>query len=209
MKNQKRNGKRRGGSTSSISRGPKTPPAFKPTISIRKKFRFLATATITDLSITAMDLAKFLSVGISTTAVVSLIDAIHLVKLQAWSPPVSGATVACEFKQENTTFIGSPSQTYSDTCLSTAFPAHLKARPPPNSLSGFWIAGQATSTASVITLTLAAGSIVDFTFDIRMIDDANTPGNDFTTTATPVVGVIYLRNLCTGLLTPISFPGIV
>lgn len=182
------------------------PPEIVATISFRKKVRYQASAGITNGAISAQDLARLYGFGVTTTSLASMLDAIHLVKVQIWSPAIIGAITALEFKQETTTFIGSPSKTISDICVSTAVPARVKAKPPPNSLSGFWIDGGATSTSSVINLTIAENSVVDFTFDFRFIDNGSDPGPIFTVSGA-VVGVIYLRNLCSGDLVPVSFPG--
>lgn len=182
------------------------PPSIQSTFSFFKKVRYHASAGITDGTVTAVDLARLLGMGITVSSLASLIASIQFCKIEIWSPAVVGAITAFSFKQENTTFIGSPSKTESDICVSTAAPAHVKGVPPPNSLSGFWVQGVAASTAPVVTLTVAEDSVVDFTFQFVLIGDGNDPGSVFTVSAA-VIGVIYLRTLCSGDLVPVSFPG--
>jgi hypothetical protein len=124
-----------------------------------------------------------------------------------WSPPTTGANVAIEFAQESTTFIGSPSQIISDTCMSMTKPAHLKVKPPKNSLSGFWIAGGATSTASVMTIIASDNTVIDFVFDLHLVDQG-FPVGQTRTVAGASVGALYLKTLLTGQLIPAFFAGL-
>lgn len=184
------------------------PPPFKASLSIqRKRIRYQTTAAV-DGSITASDLANILGVAVSTTSVQSIINAIHLRSVEMWSPPSTGANVAIEFAQENTTFIGSPSSLISDTCMSMTKPAHLKVRPPKNSLSGFWIAGGATSTSPVMTIIASDDTIIDFVFDLHLID-SGFPVGQARTVAAATLGQLYLKIFLTGQLIPVSFPGII
>lgn len=183
------------------------PPPFKASLAIkRKRIRYETTAAV-DIDVSAQDLATLLGVALNATTIASIINAVQLRTVEIWSPPTTGANVAIEFAQENTTFIGSPSSLVSDTCMSMTKPAHIKVKPPKNSLSGFWIAGGATSTSPVVSIIASENSIIDFVFDLHLID-TGFPQGQTRTVAGATVGGLYLKTLGTGQLIPVSFPGL-
>lgn len=180
------------------------PPAFKASIQFTKVVRYQAQAAL-DGSITAENLATILTVATAATTGASIVGAIRLNQIEMWSPASQGASVSCEFTQESTTFIGSPSSIKSDTAQGTAFPAYISMKPPKNSLSGFWISGAATSSSPVITLTCSEDSIIDLHVTIVLLDQ--TVVGQTTTGAGMTAGVLYWKNLIGAQLIPVAAPG--
>jgi len=180
------------------------PPPFQASISFSKVFRFQAQAAQNSF-VTAQDMALLLSVAISATTGISLVGAVKIKKIEAWTEAAPGASVDLEFTQETTTFIGSPSKIFSDTCQSSTFPGYVSIKPPNNSLSGFWISGNATSTGHVVDITCSALTVIDFHLEIVLLDQSTV--GQATTGAGMSNGVLYMRKLCGANLVPVSYPG--
>jgi len=184
---------------------PLVPPPFMASIVFGKTIRYTASVGI-DAAIVIADLATLFVMATGTTTGFSIIGSTLLKKVEAWSPPTPGALVSLQFSQETTNSIGSPSRIKSDVCQSTAVPAYVKLKPPGNSLSGFYITGNATSTAHAIDVVLAEGSILDLHVAITLLDLA-APGQASTLSGA-TAGVMYARKLLSGDLIPVSFPSI-
>jgi len=180
------------------------PTAFQASLKFTKILRYIATANINS-QVSAQNLAAILMAATSATTGFSLVGAIRLNKIEAWTPAIPGANVSLEYTQETTTFIGSPSVIVSDTCTSSTFPAYVALRPPKNSLSGFWVSGNATSTGHMVDIVCSENTVIDFHVDLVLLDQS-TVGQSVTSTGT-VAGVLYMKLLCGGTLAPVSFPG--
>jgi hypothetical protein len=134
------------------------------------------------------------------------VGAIVLHRIEIWGPAVPGNFVSLEFTQETTTFIGSPSIIYSDTSVSSTYPAYCDIRPPPNSLSGFFVSGNATSTGHMVDLAFNASEcVMDLHVTVTMLDQT-TVGQAVTGSGL-TAGVMYQKILAGGSLIPVSFPG--
>jgi hypothetical protein len=183
------------------------PPPFNASFRISKVLRYLASSgsSGSGTDVTAQNMAAIFNVAVSATTGFSLVGAIHLKRLEMWSPASPGATVSAEFHQGSTTFIGSPSVVVSDTSVGTAYPAYVSTKPPKNSLSGFCIDGNATSTGPVVTLTYPDDAVVDFHVDMVLLDSGVV--GQSTTGAGMTAGVTYLKILGAGSLQPANYPG--
>jgi len=189
-------------------RVPPPIPRFFPTIQFTRTNRYSATAASNGVAITAIDLAQSIFVGTSDTTAVSLVGSVEVKKVTIWGPvPAAGSvsTVSAEFTQETTTFIGSPSKIFSDTSLDMTHTPFVVMKPPKNSLTGFWIAGGATSTAAVITLSIPANSIVDLKLAYTLLDQGSAPGQAVTVAAA-VAGVLYFKSLQSNNLVAVNEP---
>jgi len=184
---------------------PVVPPVFSASIIFGKVFRFQCIAAV-DAAITARDMASMLFVAASATQGFSLLGSIQLKKFRVWSPTTIGASVSCQLSQESTTFIGSKSQIWSDTCNSMTYPAKLQLKPKRGDLSGFVISGAANSTAHVVDVIASENSIFELHVVCVLLDLAS-PGQSLTIAgATP--GVLYSPVLLGGNATPVAFPGL-
>lgn len=180
------------------------PTAFQASFRFSKVLRYEAMADINS-SVSAQNFAAIIMAATSSTTGFSLVGAIRIKKIEAWSPATPGANVSLEYTQETTTFIGSPSIIVSDTCVGSTFPAYVVLKPPKNSLSGFWISGNATSTGHVVDIVCSENTIIDFHVELVMLDQT-TVGQSVTSTGT-TAGVLYQKILCGGNLSPVAFPG--
>jgi len=180
-------------------------PSTNASVVIKKTVRYISNNVFAS-SITANDLASILFVGTGTTTASSLVGSVEVERIRMWGPaPTTGATtISCEFSQESTTFIGSPSILMTDTSVDSMHPAYLDLTPPKNSLSGFWISGAATSTATVITLSGPIDTVIDLHLKIVLIDQTNI-GQSVTVTAV-IDGVLYFKRLMGTILVPIAWP---
>jgi hypothetical protein len=80
----------------------------------------------------------------------------------------------------------------SDTTVSTATPAHLKAIPPSNSVAGFWMLS--SNNNNLFILTAPTGSIIDVDLDLIVQDD-DAGGQTQITVATATLGAVYYLSL--------------
>lgn len=95
--------------------------------------------------------------------------------------------------------VNSPNKEYSDTTLSTAFPAHLRCKPPKLSIAAFW---QRPNVAPMFTLTSTSSTVIDLNLSIIMNDTNVVP-----TAFNPVLTVIVLGVQYYGYLDGIGGPG--
>jgi len=178
-------------------------PPFTASYKVTKTLRYVCTAA-TSGSITAQNLAAILTVATSATTGFSVVGAILLHSAEIWSESAPGAQVLLEISQETTTFIGSPSVLRQD--ISTGlYPAYVKIKPPKNSLSGFWISGNATSTGTVLTVNASGNSVLDLKVTLVFLDQSVV--GQATTGSGMTAGVMYQKNLIGGNFTPAGFPG--
>lgn len=182
------------------------PQQISASWTMKKKVRFIATAAISygggNNSIRAIDLAQLLYIATGATTAVSLLGSIRLNRIDMYSAANPSDDVSLEFAQETTTFIGSPSVRLADRCVSSAYPAHVGASPPKNSLSGFWISGSASSTGAVVSISASTNAIVDLDVSICLLD---TAVGQALTIVGGTAGTIAQRTLCGGLLAPVDF----
>lgn len=162
------------------SRKPRTgqkdsrqPPQIKSNVAITHTYRFRSTAgTTTDIT---QDMLLGIAGGIGTTANSSVTIACSSVKVHSvkiWTPPAAqGAVATCSVLWSAIGF-GQILET-TDTTVSTATPAHVKAKPPLGSSAYQWQQG---GSSVIMTLVAPTGSIIDVhaTHIIRDVASANT-----------------------------------
>jgi len=171
-------------------------PTISASVVVQKVVRYQAGGSSFSGSVTAQDLAQLFFVGATTTTAFSLIGGIELTRIRMWGPspnPGEVSTVSCEFDQDSTTFIGSPSIIKTDTSVTSMAAAYIDMVPPKNSLSGFWISGSATSGASVFSVEGPEMTIIDLHVNMTLLD-SGTVGQAVSVTAV-VPGVLYFKKL--------------
>jgi hypothetical protein len=132
-----------------------------------------------------------------------IFDGILLESLEIWACNASNLVNTASVEWTNTTGVGAPGNTISDTALGTARPLYIRTKPPPGSEAAFWIS---SNTHAVCEIGGPQGSVVDIVVRVSLKD------NDGAVAVTaPVVGAIpgtiYFRRLdstTTNILTPIS-----
>jgi len=109
-----------------------------------------------------------------------------------WGPIATAGvpvTIALTWENSLQDFM-TPPVTKSDTSISFDYPAHLNLEPPRNSLAAKWHAS--TSSNVALFMNFPINTIIDFTFDWVLNDDAsNYPPEAGSALIAATVGVIY------------------
>jgi len=174
-------------------------------VQLQHTFRFTSTSgTVTAITAKGLLLAAGALGTITNSTVTSPFASVKLQKVEIWTPPASqGASSTCSVEWASQS--NANNQEISDTTVSVATPAHVRASPPRNSLASFWQSPGITNN-QLFNLIAPAGSIIDVTLSLIMQDDDN--GAAITgAVATAVVGTVYylaLDNVATHIYPPVS-----
>jgi hypothetical protein len=167
-------------------------PQLSPRVRVTKKFRLAATADLNGVGLTVNQLLGLCGCIATTTASASPIaSAVKIESVELWGAPSSNAAatrVSLTWAAFGET--GLPSEV-SDTSLSTARPAHLRAAPPDQSLASFWHVEPVVSQ-NLLTYYIPQGGIMDIVVSFQFKDvEVNSPiaGSALT------VGNLYHKNL--------------
>jgi hypothetical protein len=191
--------------TLSRERGMNTPPSLSSNVTLNHTFRFVsASSTVQAITAKSLCLAAGCTGTVTNTTVTSPFASVKLNHISIWSPPSSqGSAVTCSVEWASQS--NANNREVSDTSVSVATPAHIRSRPPLNSLASFW---QAPGIADnqLCNLVAPSGSIIDVNLSLIMQDDDN--GSAITrSVATAVIGTIYylaLDNATGHVYTPVS-----
>jgi len=128
-------------------------------------------------------------VVVATTAVTSsrIIEAVRLKSVELWTnPPALGsAPMTCSVE-----WIGSnaPSTIISDTTMGV-LPAHVLAKPPPNSSNRWWSMSGTDEADPLFTLVVPSQTVCDVRVNLRLVDSEAPVAGDVPAGAT--VGQVY------------------
>jgi hypothetical protein len=155
--------------SSSIRKNSSKPPQIQSNIRVTHKYRFLATASMSE-TISSLDIIGAIgTIGVSTTSVTPFAESFKIKRVSIWSPaPSQGQTSTCSCEWLGTS--QSPSIEVSDSSNSVADVAKISTSPPQNSNAAFWQT-PAIASVNLFTLTTPAGSIVDLDLDFVLADD--------------------------------------
>jgi len=139
-----------------------------------------------------------------STANYRLLSGFRLKSVEIWASTATlGAvtTASVEWTSEN-----GPTTVHSDSSVGTAEPLHVLARPPPNSLAGFWSVTGVNEASVLCFIAVPANAVVDITYDA--IFQNGEAAVLVTTTASGVAGTVYLTYLqgaTTTTFAPVSY----
>jgi hypothetical protein len=186
-------------------------PAVNASFTLHKRFRFMADAAVTDISIDLTCIRELFGLAyhsaLPSNGMYRLIDAFRIRSVDVYSIPAMGtsSTVALDWASSNS----SRSNRISDTSLGVQ-PAHVHASPPPNSAPSFW---QNSSGSTVMfKVTVPSGGILDLSLDLVFVD---TGGQFLAVTNTVTDGSLYIKPLDSvlssyqGHLLPVSYPNVI
>ena len=165
MKNMKR---------SSKGSGQRQPPQLPTNVRVRHTFRFRSTSStatvITDTNLVDM-CGAICTIANTALAQIALNGKLHSVSV--WTPPASqGGNATCSVEWNSGNY--APQTEVSDTTISTAIPAHIRAVPPAGSAAAFWY-GQ--SGTALFTLTAPTGSVIDVDVTFLLNDSGAAASN--------------------------------
>jgi hypothetical protein len=168
------------------------PPQLRTNIIVRHKYRYVSnsgTSTLVD----RQNIATAAGV-LATSAVLgkTIFQSLRVVEIEMWTPPASqGAAATCSVLWTGNSGFYASAVEVSDTSVSTAEPAHIRAKPPKNSESSFW--GNAGTSDGLFSLVAPPGTIIDLTVELVLADGNATGLNATLVGAT--IGAIYYCSL--------------
>lgn len=194
---------------------PQHPPQYQAVPNFKQKFRYQASAAVTNVIVTTADLMSMLVVANTTIASTALISAFRLRKVSLWAPPAADlvpVTASVEFANilANSGF-GQKRYVHSDSSVGATRVAAVRATPPLGtpaaSYQNVTSATQTTNGCDII-LNGPIGMIVDIDIDM-VLQNGEIPFTGPVITG-GTVGTIYWNTLdgtATGILKPLNgFP---
>jgi hypothetical protein len=177
---------------------------FQANLVIRKKFRFLNTASAatsaTVYTITSPKVCGLMSIGtVTNSTVVQLFEAVRLLKVTVWSAvnQTSGSfvpvSVAVAFPGVALGIAGADIL-HSDMSVGATRIARVCARPEPSSQAAQWQSGQTGITSTWFTINGGYGTVIDLDIEAAVTSDLRTTANS-SAVAAAAVGAIYYMAL--------------
>lgn len=160
----RRNARVRSAASSAASVIPHPPPLLANVIHGRH-IRFIATAAVTNVDISATNLLDLQFMATSAVAGYRTVASMRIRRVELWAPPGTTTPASCSIRWRSTT---TSQATTQDQSIGATEPAHVVAKPPPGDLS-FWIDGT-TAIANVFRLNGPAGLIVDLHYTVSSAD---------------------------------------
>jgi hypothetical protein len=189
------------------SGGSRSIPMISSNIKGQHRFRFIASAAISAVSILTGDVLKTSGLFAATTTTLYPVNkTFRLKSVEVWAPTATSTTGAICSVEWPTGQTG-PTSEVSDISINISEPAHIIATPPPMSIASFW---QQDGTTALFTLTCPGGSVVDISLDYVQDDDGVASALPITVVGA-IAGTIYYGFLdgdATHLLTPVSLRSI-
>jgi hypothetical protein len=177
------------------------PPSILTNPMIAHTYRFSASSAFS-VGVTAQGLCGIAgAVGrVSNSAVQPVVTSVKVHRISIWAPPGTQGGVASVLVQMTTIDQGLTKE-YSNSSMSTAYPAYLSVKPTEGTLAYQW---NKLSTNVLFYVAGPAGSIVDINMT-SVMNDSNAITTD-TSVSTATVGVMYylaLDNPSGHLLVPV------
>jgi hypothetical protein len=143
------------------------PPEITSSFALRKRFRFIADADCTDVSITRDNVVALFGMGyhsVAANGIYRMIDSYRVLNVTIRHVPAFGSssTVALEWAG-----LSARSVRYQDTSMGIS-PAMISSSPPEGTLCSFW--SSVAADESLFTLTCPDESVVDLTLDLVLVD---------------------------------------
>jgi hypothetical protein len=154
------------------------------------KLRFQG-ATSVRQGITTANILDTLLFAASATVGYDVLQSIKIKYIEIWSIATTNvpSTISLEFAMAGSSG-DTPMMVFTDTTLGSAFPSHLKVRPPAKSAAAQW---QTSASENYLQLTLPANSVIDICFEYTMFSAGLSQAQNALVAATP--GSIYARGL--------------
>jgi len=168
------------------------PPQWRAVASMYRSVRLGATANQTEVDVTVNNILCLQTMCTSANLVYSLAYAIRLKRVRIWftSPTVATSiSSTLEWNAGSTGFL-LDGVSVAATTMSTTEPVCLDARPPTESLGGWYQAGPSGATNVLFSYSAPAGSVIQVDYDwVPNFTEAVYRSN--ATVATGTVGTLY------------------
>lgn len=179
------------------------PPQLKTNVQLSHVYRFMCDNNGTyNITPDTLLLAAGCVCSATNTTVVGIFASCRVNYVEVWAPPASQGALSTVSLEWLGLTPNEPNIEVSDSSVSVAYPAYLRARPPNRSLGCFW---QTTNGNDIMQLTVSSGTLIDVSLSLVMFDqDLARPS---ASVSTGVVGEIYYLALdgpSSNHLTPIA-----
>jgi len=185
---------------------------LKATIQAQHRFRFNANGSAFSGNISFEDLADLMCVAVTSTTASRLWDAVKLREVEIWAGNSAGnSSNTVEIEYLNTTILGGPGTTFSDTAIGLMDVAHICTKPPAGSRASQWLnntTGSSGGDFNLFRLAVPQGGVVDVVLDLCIYDNESAVSVTGTV-AGASAGKTYCRPLDsaqnTAILLPVSY----
>jgi hypothetical protein len=160
---------------------PNIPFPLLATPDLGHVFQFQAASAATELAITRQNVLSLIMVAVTAVLGYSVIGAARIKKVRIWSPIIAAFTPQTVQLEWNGGLYA-PSAIHS-AISEGLFPAKVETKPPKMSSPDLWsLTGASNSTETLFTVTCPAGSVIQLSLAVRLMDDEPQP------TPVPLVG---------------------
>lgn len=163
----RRNGPKRSTAASAAALVIPHPPPLVPALCAGRVVRFIASAAVNAVIISATNLQDLFFMATAANAGYRTVSALRLRKVELWAPPGTTVPASCSIRYAGTS---GNQAARMDQSIGASEPAHVVSRPPPGDLA-FWL----TSTTALTTMFIVsgpAGLIVDVHLSVSSSDTA-------------------------------------
>jgi len=165
-----------------------TPHQFSATPSFIKRYRYVSTSgTATPITGAGISAVPGMICIVTNSLCATIATGARLISIEAWAPPAVAAltTVEIEFYGN----VNAAEKIFTDSSNSPAFPAHVRAIPPPLSTSALW-QNPSVSNVPVASITAPSGIVIDVVIEYAQASDTLTVNNSVTV-VTGTLGAMY------------------
>lgn len=159
-----------------------------------KRLRYLVGAALSGQQITYKNLIDTVCVCTAATSLYCLFRAVKIISVEMWDTSALGAasSVAVLFNENDANLSGTQKM-ITDISMGV-IPAHLKAKPEPESLSSEWHIGAGPNTTQAFALWCSASCVIDVVLDFKS-GTTGTSDGAFNACVGGGVGAIAFRGL--------------
>jgi len=182
------------------------PPRLDLTPRVTHTFRFIATAGASHSYTVGNVLGALGTVGYNSTTTSSFCSSFKIEKVTVW-PSVSAAGAGATLSWTAGTAGQAP-----DELIDRSFPTGVTMTgavlfvPPPQSLCGYWIDNALSSTTTLWTMTLTAGSVVDLRVHYTNVGAMSGPVFTVASASPGSVYYLALDGPSSNNLVPVALP---
>jgi len=192
----------------SNNKGSAFPPQQPGSLQVSQKIRYIANSNFsTGVNLNVNDIMDTITVATAAAVGYRVCDAVRIRKVEMWAQPVPTATTPTLISLEElgSTNVGGRSRTIECMGMGQNRPAHIVWKPTRGTFQDTWFTNITTNTP-VLLLKCIAGTVVDVSYDLVLIDGSSAPAAVANSISGATVGQIYVRSFCTAGASTNNFP---
>jgi len=170
------------------------PPVIAGNTYLIQKMRYSPSSTLSNYPVSGINILQSLGImAVSSSVGYAVFGSFRIKEIEMWTCqiPTSGSPLAtCSVSFPLGTSFQS-NREFTDSSLSSSFPAHIRVRPPGSEYAAFW---QTYLSFAYVAFSCTQNTIIDVTFECVLRDgSANIPATSALIGAT--AGAIYYSPL--------------